>query len=896
MFDRFIRLARAKKALREQRYLDALQQASDPVIEQDRRAEQVRELATEHLVEKARARLVAGDASVAAAELKRLRQLTDAEAVARLEDEVQRAVAANEQRTGDLRTVRAEFRRLVEAGELLAAEDLLATWPGGPADRQSMTEHLTSRRQQAKDALDRAVGQLGSGSVVTAIDGVLRARNLDTGLPTAAWAAAIRQLAEAVAREIEGDAQLSRASTEQLAAALSLWSDRTGAVPELRQQRALISVHSRLGDAVLSALRSVDDLAVASRLAKAVVASDLELANGLDAVVASLAALATGDRLADDADAAAVARLQEQASAAGLRKIAKLAGKRVAETAAGEQQLVAARELLEQGQLEAARAMFVAFAAAHPLHEGVQKELDLLDASMADLDRRLADLRLTLRSGKLRQACTAAMALVGTARIASEAQQILAEARSRIALVDRGLDEVRVSLHGRAAATLEGVRHCLKRLEELAKVQSDHEQLPSVIASVQAEIAALEGCEAASAALQRGDIEAVASALPDLVAARGTLLADERIDARLCQLGDGIARCGERALEEGRLVRMQRCGSALRQLAVVRGDFADRAEQWRQQHGQREQDVSRLLHEAREQLATRDLAAAEQLHDEARQLWCESGEVQAFGHQLAKLRKQTRTLEQVAAMTSEKDLLGAQQKLASMPGVSPMLRTRVYDLKQDLARAQGLDGAFLLRVDEGGEHLVMRGESVSIGNVRQGSADLPVLANLAGRHASVRRSMSFHGGMEDAIVAEDGDVRVAGRKVDRQVLNSGDRVQLGPALHVLYDRPSQRSLTSRLMLQNGFQVAGTDRLLLMKDRGRDGRILLGPGRDAHVTVPKATGELEVFANNSGQMRVFCEQGGTIDGASFRGEHPVAAGQIVEAAGITFLLLPWQPVA
>ena len=79
-------------------------------------------------------------------------------------------------------------------------------------------------------------------------------------------------------------------------------------------------------------------------------------------------------------------------------------------------------------------------------------------------------------------------------------------------------------------------------------------------------------------------------------------------------------------------------------------------------------------------------------------------------------------------------------------------------------------------------------------------------------------------------------------------------------------------------------------------RGRDGRLLIGPGKDVHVRVPNATGEVEVFAANTGHMRVACEAGGKIDGVSFRGEHPIAAGQLVEAAGITFTLLPWRPGA
>ena len=260
------------------------------------------------------------------------------------------------------------------------------------------------------------------------------------------------------------------------------------------------------------------------------------------------------------------------------------------------------------------------------------------------------------------------------------------------------------------------------------------------------------------------------------------------------------------------------------------------------------------------------------------------------------MRQQTDVLERVEGLARERDFQGAHQKLAAMPAASPFLRTRIYDMKQDLARAQGLEGAFLLRVDEGGEQLVLRGESVSIGNVRQMRADLPVLANLAGRHASIRRSMSFHGGMQDTIVAEEGDVRVGGNVVKQRPLAAGDRVQLGPALGFVYQRPTARSLTVGLLLQSGFQVAGTDRILLMKDRGRDGRILLGAGQDVHVRVAKATGEVEIFATSTGQMRVACPQGGTIDGVPFQGEHPLAAGQLIEAAGVTFHLLPWRPAA
>jgi hypothetical protein len=303
-----------------------------------------------------------------------------------------------------------------------------------------------------------------------------------------------------------------------------------------------------------------------------------------------------------------------------------------------------------------------------------------------------------------------------------------------------------------------------------------------------------------------------------------------------------------------------------------------------------------LVAQAEAAVRERDLAEAERLVDLARAQCDDAADVRRLAGELAGLRGLEVTLDRVEVMTRERDYLGAQRKLAAMPPTQAMMRTRIYDMKQDLARAQGLTGAFLLRVDEGGEHVVLRGESVSIGNIRQRRADLPVLASLAGRHATVRRSMSFHGGMQDTVVADEGEVRVGGVVTTSRQLTAGDRVQLGSAFAFVYQRPSERSLSASLLLQAGFQVAGTDRVLLMKDRGRDGRLLLGAGRDVHVRVARATGEVEVYAANNGQMRVHCATGGTLEGVPFRGEHPVAAGQVVEAAGISFVMYPWHPGA
>ena len=83
-------------------------------------------------------------------------------------------------------------------------------------------------------------------------------------------------------------------------------------------------------------------------------------------------------------------------------------------------------------------------------------------------------------------------------------------------------------------------------------------------------------------------------------------------------------------------------------------------------------------------------------------------------------------------------------------------------------------------------------------------------------------------------------------------------------------------------------------MLLLKDRGRDGRILIGASHDCHVRVPGASGEVEIYASRDGQVRVRIDGLGEMNDASFKDEHPIVAGALVRALGITFSLHPWAP--
>ena len=885
MFDRFIRLARARKSLREGRFLDVLEQAADPVVEADRRAERLRLRAADEVLRRAERRLAEGYVDDATRDARRLQQLMPSAAV---EDLLARCEAAAAQRAEAAAAQRAatdEFRALVDSGALSRAESLVATLPEDAPGVPGMRAELATRRRRAASLLAEAADHAGAGRCEPSVEAYRQSLAVDDAPVGPAHASARRQLAEAL-RDQLGAALPSRGGGAP--AALASYADATRRLPSLREEAALGELIEAFVEAARERLRQVEELSEGARLGLALQDAGVSLGETEDRAVAELVA---AERSAASG-APAPASLAQFAATAGFAGLAQRAAAASAAASGLQQQLAAARALLERGELEQARERFVAVLSEDPLHADARREVEQLDEALADLDRRLADARTALRSGRLREVCTLAMALTGAARVAAEAQRLAGEARDRMALVERGVDEVRVALHGRASGSLESLRHCLGRLRELGRVQVDHEQLQALIASVQAEIESLERCATVLASLSGGDLAPVARAVPELVAVRGRLLHAERIDARLAEVGDAVQRHGEQALESGRLGEVERAAALLAQLAEVRGAFGEQAAAWRAAREERAEGAQALLSAARELAAAGDRAGAARELEAARSLWRDSDEVRAWTERLRRTRRQESTLSEAAAMARDQDFAGAQEKLAGIADVDPSLRTRVYDIRRDLVRAQGLEGPFLLRVDEGGEHLVVRGESLTIGNVRHGRADLPILASLAGRHASIRRSMSFHGGMEDAVVAEEGEVRVGGHVVQRRALAAGDVVQLGGALRARYERPTARSLTSRLVLEGGFQVAGTERVLLMKDRGRDGRILIGQGRDVHVPVEAAEGEVAIYAHSSGQIRVVCEQGGAIDGVAFAVEHPLAAGEVVEAAGVTLVLMPW----
>lgn len=896
MFDRFIRLAQAKKALREGRLEEAARLATDPLIATDRRAEEVRDEARERMRLLGQQRLAEGDPAAAVRELARAVALGADSSVRRQFEEAKQVV---EQANDRLHTAQARLeaiRRLAERGQVGEAERQLreagSQLQDLPALRQ-VEAFVLGRRTEARRLLDRARAAVAAGTPVPALESLEAARACDDaagdpGLLAALVGAVVPELEAEVCRGIDsGD----------LVVALQAYRLRLQQLPQLVHETKLGAIGERLARAVLGALQA-EGATGALDLLQACAAAPIP-APGFDSPtwgrvhvavpqLLRLPGLRSSGRWSDLA--AALEQLADMlpdgpflAEAVALRR----------QLAVADAHLDAARSRIADGELDAARRELATVLAALPMHEVATQQLAALERSEREREQRLLSAREAARAGRLREAYALALADAGRGEIGQSAAQFAAELRSRMDLVQRGLDEVRAVIHGRTSSSAASLRHCLLRLEELGKLQSDHEELAGLVAGLESEVDVLELLEAALVAVDQKKLAPVVLALERLVAARSRFLAADRLDARALQLVDRLGQLADKAVMAGRLEEAEACARGIAVVGGLASGANERVSRLRAACEERRAGAAAKAEEAFAALERRDLRAAESACEAARQLWVDGGAPARLEAELAALRGQEAELEHIEDRRKAGDLGSAQVAMDALPPTSPLLRTRIFDMKKSLMQAQGLAGAFLLRVDEGGEFVVLRGESVSIGNLRDGTADLPILCAIAGKHARVQRSMSFHGGMQDSILAEGGDVRVGGTKVQKHTLKPGDRVQLGSALQVSYHVPCRRSLTAMLQLHGGFQVAGTDRVLLLKDRGRDGRICIGAGSDVHVRVGTATGEVELYGTKLGQIRVRCATGGDIDGRPFQDEHPVDAGAVVRAAGISFVLLPWS---
>jgi len=882
MFDRFVRMAQARGALRAGDLERGLRLLGDPVLDPEhRKVRELRGVLIEGLLDRAQRLVAAGRHQAAEGALEAI--LAAEAGHERARDALrscreQRSAAA--QRTARIAAASERARLALARGDLEAARRL-----AGELDEASRDEFLAqvgSQRQVAAAAVQDVESGIASLGFDAALAKLRGARGLDREVPIGGDVQAA--LAQALAQELASQPGPARAV--RLAEAVRSAADLA---PQLAVEPSLApyqpAVDREPTEGILKALEDGDTQRAVERASSPTAALQIS--------PAVLAAVDAARRGAFDVAARALDSEVPQSQRAEV--VQRLFERRAADAA---RRVDAAREAIQQGRLGDARVQLLELLEECPGHEGARGELLLLDQGADARAQLMVEARALARSKQLAAAAARVVPIAMPGPEGDEARLLLRELQPQLDLVRRGVDQVQASLHGPDTESVEGLRGCLRRLGQLAEVQADSADVARLTGSIEAEIAGVESFDEVAEAVSVGDPRRAGEALARFVALRGRLLAVGRLDARAERAVEAILGAAEAALAVGRCAEADAWlaeldvespgGESLRQrVRALRGEVTGRR--------------VRAAHEARvaDQLANveRDLAGAEEAIERARKLAADEPSVRRVSADLERAADQLRRVESIGAVgdgAGPEDVSEARRALTELGPTPPAMRTRVFDLKRNLARAQGLEGAFLLRVDEAGEFLVFRQESATLGHIRDRGCDLPLQARLASRHARLCRTMSFHGGQVDEVVAERGPVVVDGVVSPKIKLTDGLCFGLGDHVRMRYRLPSSRSLTARLDLMGGVELGGAQALLWMKDRGRDGRILIGPGSDAHVRVASATGTVELFAGNDGRIRVRAEGGGAIDGAPFEGEHPVAGGAFVSSQGVGFSVQPWSP--
>jgi hypothetical protein len=149
---------------------------------------------------------------------------------------------------------------------------------------------------------------------------------------------------------------------------------------------------------------------------------------------------------------------------------------------------------------------------------------------------------------------------------------------------------------------------------------------------------------------------------------------------------------------------------------------------------------------------------------------------------------------------------------------------------------------FLLWIDGAGGYLVCLGSRITLGQAApEGYVDVPLFADISRTHMTLMRESE--GYLLEAVRA----VQVNGQPTEKALLQPDDRITLGTCCQLQFRQPVPISATARLDLVSGHRLPLTvDGVILMADT-----LVLGPGTQAHVTIPDLQQPVILFRQKNG---------------------------------------------
>ena len=200
--------------------------------------------------------------------------------------------------------------------------------------------------------------------------------------------------------------------------------------------------------------------------------------------------------------------------------------------------------------------------------------------------------------------------------------------------------------------------------------------------------------------------------------------------------------------------------------------------------------------------------------------------------------------------------------------------------KASTQEAEARPPRYVLWIDSAGAFLVCLGERVSIGgaSLEGFSADVPLLASLSRRHATIVRSR------EGYLLEPHSTTRVGDRPVDGVVcLHNGYDIELGGSVRLRFWLPTVLSSTAALEFVSDHRPSrSVDGVILMEDT-----CLVGPGRENHVRCPEWPESLVLYrSGNQFCCKSRCDL--FVGTARLRDGDPIRPGDVVTGGdGVRF---------
>lgn len=198
----------------------------------------------------------------------------------------------------------------------------------------------------------------------------------------------------------------------------------------------------------------------------------------------------------------------------------------------------------------------------------------------------------------------------------------------------------------------------------------------------------------------------------------------------------------------------------------------------------------------------------------------------------------------------------------------------------------GAGRRFLLWADAIGGYLVCMDEEILLGRAApDGLADVPLLGDVARRHATLRRDGDGY------VLRAHAPTFVNNRPVETASLRDGDVLRLGSTLELEFRQPSPVSATARLAILSRHRLPlAVDGVILMGET-----CILGPSPQAHIRAPGLAGPVVLYRQGEG---LWCRAPGAfeVDGRPCVGRSALAARSSVLGDGYSFSFEPLESKA